>query len=78
MEPAVRAANGVLALSLVLAWAHTAWTDELGRPKRAKRIKVFLLAGQSNMEGRADGNRLTSQDRERLKEIQDTHRIRAD
>ena len=71
MEPTVRLANGILVLSLVLAWAHTAWTDELRRPERGKGIKVFLLAGQSNMEGRADGNKLTPQDRERLRKAQD-------
>ena len=66
----VRAASGLWALSFVLAWAHTAWTDELQRPERGKKIKVFILAGQSNMEGRADGNTLTSQDRERLRKVQ--------
>ena len=71
MGPTVRLANGILVLSLVLAWAHTAWTDELRRPERGKRVKVFLLAGQSNMEGRADGTKLTFQDRERLRKAQD-------
>ena len=70
MEPTVRAASDFLVLSLVLAWAHTAWTDELQRPEHGKKIKVFILAGQSNMEGRADGNALTSQDRERLEKVQ--------
>ena len=31
-----------------------------------KKIKVFILAGQSNMEGRADGTRLLQEDLERL------------
>ncbi len=70
MQPAVRVASGLLVLSLVLAWAHTGWTDELQKPERGKQIKVFLLAGQSNMEGRADGNKLTLQDRERLGKAQ--------
>jgi hypothetical protein len=70
MQPAVRVASGLLVLSLVLAWAHTGWTDELQKPERGKKIKVFLLAGQSNMEGRADGNKLTPQDRERLGKAQ--------
>ena len=71
MKPAVRVASGLLVLSLALAWACTAWTDELQKPERGKKIKVFLLAGQSNMEGRADGSKLTSQDRERLRKTQD-------
>ena len=70
MQRAVRVASGLLVLSLVLAWAHTGWTDELQKPERGKKIKVFLLAGQSNMEGRADGNKLTPQDRERLEKVQ--------
>ena len=71
VESTVRVSSGILVLSLVLAWAHTAWADELSRPERGKRVKVFLLAGQSNMEGRADGNTLTSEDRERLRKAQD-------
>lgn len=70
MKPTVRAARGLWGLSFVLAWAHMAWTDELQRPEHGKKIKVFILAGQSNMEGRADGNKLTSQDRERLGKVQ--------
>ncbi|MCP4642072.1 MAG: sialate O-acetylesterase [bacterium] len=71
MELAVRAASGLLVLSLVLSWAHSAWTDGLHKPERDKKIRVFLLAGQSNMEGRADGNKLTPQDRERLEKARD-------
>lgn len=70
MKPTVRAASGLLVLSFVLAWAHTAWADELQRPKHGKKIKVFILAGQSNMEGRADANKLTPQDRQRLGKVQ--------
>lgn len=33
------------------------------------KIKVFLLAGQSNMDGRANGNDLTDSDLKRLKEV---------
>ena len=69
MESAVRVASGLLVLSFVLAWAYTARADELQRPQRGKKIKVFLLAGQSNMEGRAGGKKLTSQDRERLRKV---------
>lgn len=35
-----------------------------------KKIKVFILAGQSNMEGRADGNKLTPHDLKRLERAQ--------
>ena len=70
MGPTVRVASVLLVLSLVLARAHIAWTDEIQRPEEGKKVKVFLLAGQSNMEGRADGNKLTSQDRERLGKVQ--------
>jgi hypothetical protein len=70
MKPALRVIRCLLVLSFVLAWAHTGWTDELQKPERGKKIKVFLLAGQSNMEGRADGNKLTPQDRERLEKAQ--------
>jgi arylsulfatase A-like enzyme/beta-mannanase len=35
-----------------------------------KKIKVFLLAGQSNMDGRGDGSKLTDQEKEMLEEAQ--------
>jgi hypothetical protein len=35
-----------------------------------KKIKVFILAGQSNMEGRADGTKLLLEDHERLLKAQ--------
>lgn len=70
MKPTVRAASGLWVLSFVWAWAHTAWAGDLQRPEHGKKIKVFILAGQSNMEGRADGNKLTSQDRQRLEKVQ--------
>jgi len=70
LEPTVRAARGLLMLSFVSAWAHMARADELQRPEHGKKIKVFILAGQSNMEGRADGDKLTAQDRERLRKAQ--------
>jgi len=66
----MRVISGLLVLSFVLALAHTGWTDELQKPEPGKKIKVFLLAGQSNMEGRADGNKLMPQDRERLEKAQ--------
>ncbi len=75
MGPTVRVASGLLVLSLVLAPTHMAWTEEPQRPEKGKKINVFILAGQSNMEGRADGNKLTSQDRERLRRVQDRVRL---
>ena len=70
MGSAMRLASGLLMLNLALAWAYGATADELQNPDPGKRIKVFLLAGQSNMEGRADGNKLTPQDRERIEKVQ--------
>ena len=35
-----------------------------------KKIKVFFLAGQSNMDGRARANNLTSEDKSRIKKAQ--------
>ena len=35
-----------------------------------KRTKVFILAGQANMEGRADGKKLVPQDHDRLLQAQ--------
>lgn len=40
-------------------------------PEAIKPIKVFILAGQSNMEGRANGALLTAEDRERLTTAQE-------
>jgi carbohydrate esterase-like sialic acid-specific acetylesterase len=71
MELAVRVAGGLLMLGLACAWACTAWADELQKPEHGKKVRVFLLAGQSNMEGRADGGKLTPQDRKRLEKAQD-------
>lgn len=42
----------------------------LNPPDAGKTMKVFILAGQSNMEGRADGDLLSSEDRERLAKVQ--------
>jgi hypothetical protein len=43
----------------------------LQKPEPGQKIKVFLLAGQSNMEGRADANRLLPRDLERLSNAQE-------
>lgn len=55
---------------LVLTSLGRAYSDELQRPDPGKKIKVFLFAGQSNMEGRADGRKLTDEDQARLREAQ--------
>jgi acetyl esterase/lipase len=40
-----------------------------------RKLKVFLLAGQSNMEGKGDGAKLTPDERARLKAVQPRIRI---
>ncbi|MBI2431417.1 MAG: hypothetical protein HYV26_00920, partial [Candidatus Hydrogenedentes bacterium] len=55
---------------LILICAGIAWPDELQKPEPGKKIHVFLFAGQSNMEGRADGRSLTDMDRKRLENAQ--------
>ena len=55
------------ALTLALSTGNA---EDLQQLESGKRIKVFLFAGQSNMEGRADGNALTTEDRERLDRAQ--------
>jgi hypothetical protein len=49
------------------AWcAFAAHAEPLHKPGAGKTIKVFILAGQSNAEGRADGELVTGEDRNRL------------
>ena len=67
----------LLRLGRYLAWpilavtlASVGYSDELRRPDPGKKIKVFLFAGQSNMEGRANGCKLTRKDQARLKDAQ--------
>lgn len=45
--------------------------DDVPRPLPGKTVKVFLLAGQSNMEGRADGTKLSEADQARLRTAQE-------
>jgi carbohydrate esterase-like sialic acid-specific acetylesterase len=62
-----------MALTLAATTAilgQSAYADAHEEPKKGKPIKVFLFAGQSNMEGRADGNKLSEQDRARLEAAQ--------
>ncbi len=51
---------------MLLSGASGAHAGERARPEAGKKIKVFLLGGQSNMEGRADGARLSPVDTQRL------------
>ncbi|MCC6488321.1 MAG: hypothetical protein IT364_12560 [Candidatus Hydrogenedentes bacterium] len=60
----------LMGLTLALASFGLAWADDLQKPEPGKRIRVFLFAGQSNMEGRADGRELTEADRVQLKQAQ--------
>jgi hypothetical protein len=55
----------ILGLALISS-AQNATSDELQRPDPGKKIRVFLFAGQSNMEGRADGTALSKADLDRL------------
>jgi Carbohydrate esterase, sialic acid-specific acetylesterase len=45
--------------------------DIMQKSKPVKKIKVFLLAGQSNMEGRANANKLLPLDLERLSKVKE-------
>ncbi len=47
------------------------WASSIKKTESEKKIKVFLLAGQSNMEGRADASKLNPQDLERLSKVQE-------
>jgi predicted SpoU family rRNA methylase len=62
--------RGILVISIVFSIVDFSRSNNLQKPKLKKRIKVFLLAGQSNMEGRADANKLLNKDMERLSEVQ--------
>ncbi len=60
------------ALLLGVALLHgPSRADEMPRPIPGKAVKVFLLAGQSNMEGRADGTKLSEADQARLRMAQE-------
>ncbi|MCF7847880.1 MAG: sialate O-acetylesterase [Kiritimatiellales bacterium] len=56
-------------LVMILA-SLVAQADGLQKPDAGKKIKVFLLAGQSNMDGRGDGGKLTADDKARLEKAQ--------
>ena len=55
---------------LAATFTSLAYSDEPQRPDSGKKIKVFLFAGQSNMEGRANGRELTGEDQARLHDVQ--------
>jgi hypothetical protein len=55
---------------LAVTLASLGYSDELQRPDSGKKIKVFLFAGQSNMEGRASGRKLTGEDQTRVCDAQ--------
>lgn len=67
--------KGVLLSGLLLYIMHPAWLEMLKKPVPEKKIKVFILAGQSNMEGRADANKLLPRDLERLSKAQKNVRL---
>ena len=52
MQSILRSSYGLLMPILAMAFWGCAHSGELPRPDRGKKIKVFLFAGQSNMEGR--------------------------
>ncbi|GMW00332.1 MAG: hypothetical protein AMXMBFR84_14700 [Candidatus Hydrogenedentota bacterium] len=68
--PRIGCISAVMAGSLLASWFAGASADELQRPDPGKRVKVFIFAGQSNMEGRADGERLSPGDRARIERAQ--------
>ncbi len=53
-----------------MMWSST-FATAAHKGVKEKPIRVFLFAGQSNMDGRADGGKLSSKDIERLEEVAD-------
>lgn len=68
MTPPIRMSLGMI--GLVCLWNTTASSEPPIRPSEGKRIHVFVFAGQSNMEGRADGRLVVSEDLARLRRVQ--------
>lgn len=56
--------------AFVTVCASNAGADDLQKPEAGKKIRVFIFAGQSNMEGRADGTKLSTADKARLLDAQ--------
>ena len=57
-------------LGSVAVCVSNAGAADLQKPAEGKRIRVFIFAGQSNMEGRADGTKLSAKDEARLLQAQ--------
>ena len=74
MSPLLRLylkASCVFAISILTATLTClAHADQLQQPDSDKKIQVFLFAGQSNMEGRANGRKLSQRDQIRLRDVQ--------
>lgn len=63
--------RGIILSCLLLFIMCSVWPDMSPKPEPRKKIKVFILAGQSNMEGRADAKKLIPQDLERLSKVKE-------
>ncbi len=61
----------VTGIAFLIGCSQAPSDHPLQKPDPGHTIKVFILAGQSNMEGRADGTLLTPEDRQRLAATQD-------
>src|SRR5262245_12890274 len=70
MQLILRPRCGLVMSILAIAFSGCASPSDRQRPEPDKKIKVFLFAGQSNMEGRANGRELTEQDKVRLHNVQ--------
>jgi Carbohydrate esterase, sialic acid-specific acetylesterase len=57
-------------LAALASALSSANAEDLQQRESGKKLKIFLFAGQSNMEGRANGNALTTGERERLDRAQ--------
>lgn len=68
--PIVRSIVYAVIFGALTSALSTGNAEEMQQPQPGKKIKVFLFAGQSNMEGRADGNALTAEERDRLNRAQ--------
>src|SRR4051794_17485393 len=70
MQLIQRSNCGLVMPILAVVFCGYAHSDELQRPDRGKKVKVFLFAGQSNMKGGANGRELTKHDKNRLRNAQ--------
>lgn len=61
----------LLASLTISACAHLAPAEDELSPGAIEPVKVYLLAGQSNMDGRGDGTMLSDDDHARLVKVQD-------